>query len=754
MKKGRMFYTIFITILVLGIGLVASFGSYIYFTTISSVVERVSNTKQSYMAQIRNSLEQKIQTIEYAFNTYSTTSSFNEVVKNPITEKDFVAYRNVNTQLNYIATMGLEGTEYSLISLNQNWRISNGSLSYLTKTEREQLISTYIDNQDKGLFWIKTDKGIRFVNTLPVFSKKKQAIALSDISSQTLSHTIQTEDHMPVFILNNKGDLMYETEPATPLLSAQQLQHISQVTAKSDNTGMLTLEKTKQQPARQIIYAKSAYNNWTYLTVLDKKEIANAFQTTKFGIIMMGLVLTLLIVVVAYIIAIYFTKPFQQIKRSLPKNPNLAFKNEPSKNEIEWIINSIDNIVTEKESLESLIQSEMPQLETQLILNLFRKRISAEELARKMPRLGYPQQIENQMYITLLVQLDNLGDREPSDKDVLLLAINKIVEETIPEQQRMLPIILNDNTQATILILAGKSAQEMRKQVLDHATLLIQNVKEYLHVSISIGISTAYDNLLESKEACEMSKQALHHRLNLGKESIIFYEDISMVISGPVLLHYPAELESKLFDAIRIGDEEQVYHTVHSLLAEMMTKNNHSMNFEVLLVRFVNNLIQLEQLLGIEVLLTQDNHALYHRLLDIRNPEEIERMLLEQVIFPMVKSMKEKTNQQFRCLSEKIATIIRAEYDQELSLELIGDRLHYNPNYLSSIFKKEYGTTFSEYLMGYRLQMSKKWLVETDMTIKEIAERLQYHNSQNFIRSFRKKEQVTPGAYRKMKQAN
>ncbi|MEJ3718374.1 helix-turn-helix transcriptional regulator [Paenibacillus polymyxa] len=753
MKKGRMFYTIFITILVLGIGLVASFGSYIYFTTISSVVERVSNTKQSYMAQIRNSLEQKIQTIEYAFNTYSTTSSFNEVVKNPITEKDFVAYRNVNTQLNYIATMGLEGTEYSLISLNQNWRISNGSLSYLTKTEREQLISTYIDHQDKGLFWIKTDKGIRFVNTLPVFSKKKQAIALSDISSQTLSRTIQTEDHMPVFILNNKGDLMYETEPATPLLSTQQLQHISEVTAKSDNTGMLTLEKTEHQPARQIIYAKSAYNNWTYLTVLDKKEIANAFQTTKFGIIMMGLVLTLLIVVVAYIIAIYFTKPFQQIKRSLPKNPNFTFKNEPSKNEIEWIINSIDNIVTEKESLESLIQSEMPQLETQLILNLFRKRVSAEELARKMPRLGYPQ-IENQMYITLLVQLDNLGDREPSDKDILLLAINKIVEETIPEQQRMLPIILNDNTQATILILAGKSAQEMRKQVLDRATLLIQHVKEYLNVSISIGISTAYDNLLESKEACEMSKQALHHRLNLGKESIIFYEDISMVISGPVLLHYPAELESKLFDAIRIGDEEQVYHTVHSLLAEMMTKNNHSMNFEVLLVRFVNNLIQLEQLLGIEVLLTQDNHALYHRLLDIRNPEEIERMLLEQVIFPMVKSMKEKTNQQFRCLSEKIAAIIRAEYDQELSLELIGDRLHYNPNYLSSIFKKEYGTTFSEYLMGYRLQMSKKWLVETDMTIKEIAERLQYHNSQNFIRSFRKKEQITPGAYRKMKQAN
>ncbi|MNJ56730.1 HTH-type transcriptional regulator YesS [compost metagenome] len=177
------------------------------------------------------------------------------------------------------------------------------------------------------------------------------------------------------------------------------------------------------------------------------------------------------------------------------------------------------------------------------------------------------------------------------------------------------------------------------------------------------------------------------------------------------------------------------------------------MDFEVMLVRFVNNLIRLEQLLGMEVLMSRDNDALYHRLLGIRNPEEIERMLIEEVTIPMVQSMKEKTNEQFRCLSEKIAMIIRSEYDKELSLEIIGERLHYNPNYLSSIFKKEYGTTFSEYLVGYRLEMAKKWLVEGDMTIKEIAERLQYHNPQNFIRSFRKKEQITPGTYRKLKQS-
>jgi two-component system, response regulator YesN len=746
MKRGRIFYKIFVPILVLGIGLVISFGGYIYLTTINSVNERVADDKQSLITQIKNTLEQKIQTIEYAFNTYSTTSSFREVVQNPITEQDFEKYREINSQLNYIASMGMDFVNYSLISLEQKWQISNGKLSHLTEEESRTLYESYINNRSRGLFWVKTDKGIRFVNTLPVFSQTKQAIALSDISLQTLQSTLQTEGNTPVFILNREGELLYESETGESLLTNNQLSHITNVAGGGGQLGTIAMERADHQSIKAI-YAKSSYNNWIYVTILDKSEISDALKTTRFGIVMMVLLITLLIAVVAYVISLYFTKPFRQIQRRLlPANAEL----EP-KNEVDWIINSIDTILSEKESLEGLIESEMPKLETQFILNLFRSRISQEELNLGLPRFGY-ELSQNSVYATLLIQLDNYGERQASDKDLLLVAVNKLVEELIPQEKRMIPILLNDRTQATILIFEGANEQENRRIALDYAKTIIRTAREILKLSISVGISNFYDNLLFSREACEMSKQALHHRLNLGKESIIFYEDISKVISGPVLLHYPSEFESQLFDAIRIGDEEQVSCSLYPLLGEMMKHSKNPLNFEVTLIRFVNNLIQLEQLLGVEVLLTEDNSTLYHRLLDIRNPEEIERILVKEVIHPMVTSVKEKTDRQFRLLSDKIAVIVRSEFDRDLTLELIGDRLHYSPNYLSSIFKKEYGMTFSEYLMNYRLEMAKKWLVETDMTIKEIAERLQYHNPQNFIRSFRKKEHVTPGAYRTQKQ--
>ncbi|WP_054941126.1 helix-turn-helix domain-containing protein [Paenibacillus ihuae] len=746
MRKGRMFYGIFIPILILGVGLVASFGSYIYISTIQSVVGQFSNSKQSYIEQIKNNLEHKIQSIEYAFNTYSTTSSFQDVVTNPITIQDFVAYRNVNSQLNYIASMTAEGTEYSLISLEQNWQIMNERLTSLTEADVEQLREKYIDNQDQSLFWIKTDKGIRFVNTLPVFSSKKQAIALSDISKYTLDNIIKTEKTSLVYILNKSGELLYESAPGTEGLTSGQFQELSRTIASGEENSMVKLDAGGRQPL-QLLYAKSSYNNWIYLTMLDQDEIAGTLKMTKYGLYALGLLSILLIWIVAYLIALYFTKPIQQIKRSLSIVPQA----DSAKNEIEYIMHSIDTILSEKESLESLIEAEMPQLETQLILNLFRARVTPEELEKNLQRFGYAPN-GNGRYAAMLIQLDSLGEQGTTNKDVLLLAINKMVEEVIPKQQRMLPIILNDDTQVTILTFPKESEQELNKELLDYATALLKAARNYLKVPISIGISNSYTDLLESKEACEMGKQALHQRLNLGKESIIFYEDISMVVSGPVLLHYPAELESQLFNAIRLGDKEQVDEALYPFLAQLIGKNKSTLNFEVMLVRLVNNLIQLEQHLGIQVLLTQDNNKLYHRVLDIRNPEEIERLLVQEVIYPMTYTMKEKMSKQFRCLSDKITAIVAAEYDCELTLESIGERLHYNPNYLSSIFKKEYGTAFSEYLMNYRLEMAKKWLSETDMTIKEIAERLQYHNPQNFIRSFRKKEQVTPGTYRKLQQ--
>ena len=55
--------------------------------------------------------------------------------------------------------------------------------------------------------------------------------------------------------------------------------------------------------------------------------------------------------------------------------------------------------------------------------------------------------------------------------------------------------------------------------------------------------------------------------------------------------------------------------------------------------------------------------------------------------------------------------IVYTEYDRDLSLDVIADRLHYNPNYLSNVFKKETGEKF-DFVQNHRLEVTK--MVERD----------------------------------------
>ena len=137
----------------------------------------------------------------------------------------------------------------------------------------------------------------------------------------------------------------------------------------------------------------------------------------------------------------------------------------------------------------------------------------------------------------------------------------------------------------------------------------------------------------------------------------------------------------------------------------------------------------------------------------LQSAAEVEHWFSHQVILPVIHILKERQVAQSQLISEKVIAIIQQDYDKDLTLEECAVRLHYNANYLSSVFRKETGASFSEYLTRYRLNVAKRWLDESDWTVKEIAERLRYTNPQNFIRSFRKWEGMTPGRYReRMKQ--
>ncbi|RCW44991.1 helix-turn-helix transcriptional regulator [Paenibacillus prosopidis] len=145
--------------------------------------------------------------------------------------------------------------------------------------------------------------------------------------------------------------------------------------------------------------------------------------------------------------------------------------------------------------------------------------------------------------------------------------------------------------------------------------------------------------------------------------------------------------------------------------------------------------------------------SLLEELLELHTAAEIEDWFWTNVVYPMIKIFKDRQEAQYHNISEQIIDLVQHHYDTDLTLEECASRLHYNANYLSSVFRKETNYSFSEYLSMYRFKMAKKWLSDSEMAIKDIATKLRYNNPQNFIRSFRKQEGITPGQYREKKRS-
>jgi AraC-like DNA-binding protein len=92
---------------------------------------------------------------------------------------------------------------------------------------------------------------------------------------------------------------------------------------------------------------------------------------------------------------------------------------------------------------------------------------------------------------------------------------------------------------------------------------------------------------------------------------------------------------------------------------------------------------------------------------------------------------------------------IEAHYkDPDFDLKKLSANFHFSYNYTSSLFKKETGKNFPDYLQDLRVEKAKQLLRNTDEKIAAIAFNVGFSSEDYFSRIFRKKTGQTPTAFR------
>lgn len=101
--------------------------------------------------------------------------------------------------------------------------------------------------------------------------------------------------------------------------------------------------------------------------------------------------------------------------------------------------------------------------------------------------------------------------------------------------------------------------------------------------------------------------------------------------------------------------------------------------------------------------------------------------------------------------AEQIMLWIEHNYTRPFELDQLAEDLHITKSYASRIFKKETGSTITEYLLARRVKRACDLLETTSLSIDTLANDLGFNSAAYFISMFKKIYGITPLQYRKLR---
>ncbi|MGN0243485.1 MAG: helix-turn-helix domain-containing protein [Lachnospiraceae bacterium] len=112
-------------------------------------------------------------------------------------------------------------------------------------------------------------------------------------------------------------------------------------------------------------------------------------------------------------------------------------------------------------------------------------------------------------------------------------------------------------------------------------------------------------------------------------------------------------------------------------------------------------------------------------------------------------SSVQKTEEQEERTITGITRYLQEHLSEEISLAVLAEEFHLNPQYISQLFKNEIGVGFLAYLTNIRMEKAKKLLLSTPLSVAEVAEQSGYGDYRVFTKVFKKSEGITPSQYRR-----
>jgi AraC-like DNA-binding protein/ligand-binding sensor protein len=212
---------------------------------------------------------------------------------------------------------------------------------------------------------------------------------------------------------------------------------------------------------------------------------------------------------------------------------------------------------------------------------------------------------------------------------------------------------------------------------------------------------------------------------------------------------YPLEKERQLLSSLRRGDNEEACRALDELLALLFFSNPD--NFKFMQYRAIELVVLISRAAvtsgNTEDTLLEINNRYLMRIQEAQTTEEI-LDLLYLVVDSMTEQISPFKGVRHASSLRKAERYIWENYTRKVSLQEVADASGLSAPYFSTVFKEEMGENLSSYLNRLRIDRAADLLMETELSLSEIAGSCGFDDQSWFSKIFKSYTGMSPGKYR------
>lgn len=268
----------------------------------------------------------------------------------------------------------------------------------------------------------------------------------------------------------------------------------------------------------------------------------------------------------------------------------------------------------------------------------------------------------------------------------------------------------------------------------------IAEVKEKFSRDICVAVGSSVSNFRRLYESCQNARNTLVYKTVFGTGSILYCEEIReyfSALSGNVKIN--GEEFKQIFQK---NEKDRLKEYVGNVLfsgfetqpeKEIYILKNAALEMIILAYQCFDNWISVDR----NELYKKKNLAMREIMFqsDVKN---IYDTLCSELSEAIEKASRYEKRNYSKVINDAINYIEQFYSKPELSLQYLADEFHTNAAYLGRVFRKETGSSFTDYLNNFRVKKAESLLLSTNYKGIELAEKVGFASYNYFYIVFKK----------------